>query len=254
MVYHLEGALASSLAARQARIDQHSCFLLATNALDDAQLPPQAVVAGYKGQGHAERGCRFLQAPPFFASSRYRKKPERIMALLMVMTGCVLVYAALESRIRTALKEQDATFPDHKGKPVQHPTARWVFHYFVGMHVLLIPGQWYPLVVHLTEKHQSLLRLLGKPYERWYRCIFTKMKGAVRNGGCYVADTDAKAQEEAPPFIWRMGETTRGPREYFAPPEGTHALLLGLRLQKTWVPHLGTCRETLEVTSAWQSV
>ena len=71
---------------------------------------------------------------------------------------------------------------------------------------------------------------------------------------CYVADTDAKAQEEAQPFIWRMGETTRGPHEYFAPPEGTHALLLGLRLQKTWVPHLGTCRETLEVTSAWQRV
>src|SRR5437764_4650795 len=35
---------------------------------------------------------------------------------------------------------------------------------------------------------------------------------------CYVADTDAKAQEEAQHFIWRMGETTRGPREYFAPP------------------------------------
>jgi alkanesulfonate monooxygenase SsuD/methylene tetrahydromethanopterin reductase-like flavin-dependent oxidoreductase (luciferase family) len=34
---------------------------------------------------------------------------------------------------------------------------------------------------------------------------------------CYVADNDAKAQEEAKHFIWRMGETTRGPREYFAP-------------------------------------
>jgi alkanesulfonate monooxygenase SsuD/methylene tetrahydromethanopterin reductase-like flavin-dependent oxidoreductase (luciferase family) len=35
---------------------------------------------------------------------------------------------------------------------------------------------------------------------------------------CYVADTDARAQQEAQHFIWRMGETTRGPREYFAPP------------------------------------
>jgi alkanesulfonate monooxygenase SsuD/methylene tetrahydromethanopterin reductase-like flavin-dependent oxidoreductase (luciferase family) len=35
---------------------------------------------------------------------------------------------------------------------------------------------------------------------------------------CYVADNEAKAQEEAKHFIWRMGETTRGPREYFAPP------------------------------------
>ena len=35
---------------------------------------------------------------------------------------------------------------------------------------------------------------------------------------CYVADNEAKAQEEARHFIWRMGETTRGPREYLAPP------------------------------------
>ena len=50
------------------------------------------------------------------------------MALLMVMTVCLLVYAALEYRIRTALKEHEATFPDQKGKRIQHPTARWVFH------------------------------------------------------------------------------------------------------------------------------
>ena len=54
------------------------------------------------------------------------------MALLMVMTICLLVYAALEYRIRTALKEHAATFPDQKGKRIQNPTARWVFHDFVG--------------------------------------------------------------------------------------------------------------------------
>jgi transposase len=64
------------------------------------------------------------------------------MALLMVMTGCLLVYAALAYRMRTALKDQGATFPHHQGTPVQNPTARWVFHYCGGIHVLLIPGPW----------------------------------------------------------------------------------------------------------------
>ena len=169
VVYQIDGALASSLAARQALLDQQRCFILATNELDHTQLPPHEVLEGYKGQGHAERGFRFLKDPQFFASSLYLKKPERIMALLMVMTVCLLVYAALEYRIRTALTDHDATFPNQKGKPVQNPTARWVFHYFMGIHVLIIPGQWYPLVVNLTEEHQSLLRLLGKPYERFYR-------------------------------------------------------------------------------------
>ena len=103
----------------------------------------------------------------FVASTLYLKRVERIMALLMVMTVCLLVYAALEYRIRTALQAHDATFPDQKGKPVQNPTARWVFHYFIGIHVLRIPGQWEPRVVHLTVEHQSLLRLLGKPSARW---------------------------------------------------------------------------------------
>ena len=169
VVYHLQGTLASRLAMRQALVEQHSCFILATNELDDRALSPQAVLTGYKGQAHAERGFRFLKDPCFLASSLYLKKPERIMALLMVMTVCLLVYAALEYRIRKALKDHDATFPNQKGQPVQNPTARWIFQYFVGIHVLLIPGQWEPLVVNLTEEHQSLLRLLGKPYARFYR-------------------------------------------------------------------------------------
>jgi transposase len=168
VVYSIEGALASQLAARQALIDRQSCFILATNELDTTQLPAQELLEGYKGQVHAERGFRFLKDPCFLASSLYLKKPERIMALLMVMTVCLLVYAALEYRIRQALKDHGATFPNQKGKPVQNPTARWVFHYFVGIHLLLIPQQW-PIVVNLTEEHQHLLQLLGDRYAGFYR-------------------------------------------------------------------------------------
>jgi transposase len=166
--YQVEGALASSLAARQMRITQQSCFILATNELDDQQLPPQELLDGYKGQSQAERGFRFLKDPQFLASSLYLKKPERIMALLMIMTVCLLVYAALEYRIRTALQDHGATFPDQKGKPTQTPTARWVFHYFVGIHVLFSPQQW-PIVINLTEEHQHLLQLLGERYAWFYR-------------------------------------------------------------------------------------
>jgi transposase len=167
-VYQLKGALAMRIATRQAHIDQHSCFILATNELDDTLLPPQELLAGYKGQAQAERGFRFLKDPQFLASTLYLKKPERIMALLMVMTVCLLVYAALEYRIRTTLKAHEAIFPDQKGKPIQNPTARWVFHYFVGMHVLYVPQQG-PIVLNLTEEHQHLLQLLGNRYAWFYR-------------------------------------------------------------------------------------
>ena len=168
VVYHSAGALASRVAARQARGDQQSCFILATNELDEALLPAPAVLDGSKGQAAAERGFRFLKDPQFLASSLYLTKPERIMALLMVMTVCLLVYAALEYRIRRALQEHGATFPDQKGKRIQHPTARWVFHYFVGIHVLYIPGQGL-FVLNLTDEHLHLLQLLGKRYAWFYR-------------------------------------------------------------------------------------
>ena len=89
------------------------------------------------------------------------------MALLMVMTVCLLVYAGLEYRIRKALREHAATFPDQKGKRIQHPKTRWVLQYLVGIHWLCQAGQW-PLVLNLTEEHQHLLRLLGQPYMQLY--------------------------------------------------------------------------------------
>jgi transposase len=168
IVSHIAGARASRLTDRQARVDQQSCFILATNELDEGLLSAQAGLDGYKGQAQADRGFRCLKDPQFLASSLSLKKPERIMALLMVMTVCLLVYAALEYRIRTALKEHAATFPDQKGKRIQTPTARWVFHYFVGIQVLYIPGQGL-MRLHLTDEHQHLLQLLGKRYAWFYR-------------------------------------------------------------------------------------
>jgi hypothetical protein len=163
VVYQIDGALASRVATHQALLDHHSRFILAINELDNTTLLPQELLDGYKGQARSERGFRFLKAPQFLAVSLYLKKPERIMALLMVMTVCLLVYAALEYRIRKALKDHGATFPNQKRQRVQNPTARGVFHYCAGIHLLCQAGEW-PLVLNLTEEHANLLRLLGKPY------------------------------------------------------------------------------------------
>lgn len=114
-----------------------------------------------------ERGFRFVNDPACWASSLDRKKPERILALLMVMTVGVLVYAALESRLRKTLKDQDATLPNQTGQPGQHPTARGVFPDGVGLHRLRIRGEG-AVVLHLNDPHQQRLRLLGRSYEALY--------------------------------------------------------------------------------------
>jgi hypothetical protein len=115
MVDQSAGALASSRAARQALIDQHSGFILATNARDATPRPPPQLLEGDTGQTPAERGCRFLKDPALLASALDRKTPERIMALVMVMTVCWLGYAALEYRIRQHCRGMTRRFPIHKG-------------------------------------------------------------------------------------------------------------------------------------------
>jgi transposase len=80
----------------------------------------------------------------------YLKSPKRIMALMMVMTLCLLVYAALEYRIRQALKQHDQTFPNQKGQPIHTPAARWVFQFFASIHLLAI-AQRQVLVLNMNE-------------------------------------------------------------------------------------------------------
>jgi transposase len=145
-------------------VRQHRGFILATHARDDRALSPQALRHAYQGQKYAERGLRFRNDPLLLASSLDLNKPARIMALLMVMPVCLLVYAALDYRIRTALTVHQATFPKQHGHHIQHPTARWGFQSRVGIPLLLLPGPW-PLVRNGTEAPQHLLRLLGDPDE-----------------------------------------------------------------------------------------
>jgi hypothetical protein len=145
VVSRIAGAWTSSRPVRQARMDPHRGVSLDTNARDDPPLAPQELWASSKGPSHAARGLRFWKAPPCFAASLYLKKPARLMALRMVMTVCFLGDAALESRLRQARKTPQAPVPEQQGKPVQNPTARWVFPSCVGMHLLRVSGQW-PLV------------------------------------------------------------------------------------------------------------
>ena len=170
--YHLSG----DVMIHQAGIDEARCrlgkFIIATNELDAGRLPTQAMLAHYTAQGiSVERGFRFLKDPLFFADSLFLKKPERIMALVMLMGLALLIYALAERLLRQALVANDETVPDQKGKPTQKPTMRWVFQAFEGIDVLsvwlherLVLRQ----VLNLRPVHQQIIRLLGSQVQKCY--------------------------------------------------------------------------------------
>ncbi len=170
--YHLSGEVSK----HQPGIDEAKRslgkFIIATNELDPQRLPASEMLANYTDQGiTVERGFRFLKDPLFFADSLFLKKPERIMALIMIMGLALLIYALAERQLRLALEQKHETIPDQKGKPTQKPTLRWVFQVFEGLDVLSVwsgDQQVLRQVLNLRPVHLQVLRLFGPQIEKCY--------------------------------------------------------------------------------------
>jgi hypothetical protein len=100
----------------------------------------------------------------------FPRKPERIVALSLVMVLCLLVYRLAEHRLREQLAATGQTIPSQVNKPTNRPTMRWVFQCFEGIDLLHSrPGQAVTLVLRVQPIHQQVLALLGPAYEEFYR-------------------------------------------------------------------------------------
>ncbi len=144
-------------------------FILATNRGEE--FTAEQALIDYKAQGSSvERGFRFLKDPMFFASGLYLKKPERVMALIMVMGLSLLVYSLAERHLRQQLRENEDTLPDQKGKPTQRITMRRVFQVFEGIDLLLLDQEAQPrrIVMNLSETHEKIIGFLGPAVKKYY--------------------------------------------------------------------------------------
>jgi transposase len=164
--YHITGQPYLCLKRVEEAKAHTGIFILATNDLSDT-LSMTELLTTYKSQQSVERGFRFLKSPDFLTASLFLKKPERIEALLMVMTCSLMIYAALEHRIRQGLKEQNRDIPDMKRKPTKNPTTRWVFQCFGGIHALQVDSG-PPMVIGLQAMHNTIIEVLGERYQRIY--------------------------------------------------------------------------------------
>lgn len=147
-------------------------FIIATNEMDSTRLSAQAMLENYKDQGvSVERGFRFLKDPLFFAHSLFLKKPERVMALLMIMGLSLLIYSLAERKLRQALQEMNLSIPSQTRKPTQKPTMRWVFLLFEGLDILLVKQNDEIVLRQLLNLHpvqEQVIRLLGPQVQYCY--------------------------------------------------------------------------------------
>lgn len=146
-------------------------FVVATNELNEDTLSDERIIEVYKDQNvSVERGFRFMKDPLFYADRLFLKKPERVMALIMIMTLSLLVYSLAERRIRAALKEEGAHIWNQKNKPTDNPTARWVFTIFEDVLLLYIHSENGVTVqaMNMRAEHEIVINSLGEHYRKMY--------------------------------------------------------------------------------------
>jgi transposase len=163
-------AVDEAAVAREAR--RKAAFVVATNVSDPAHLSDQELIRTYKEQHSVERGFTFLKDPLFLASSVFVKKPERIVALSLVMVLCLLVYRLAEHRLREQLAATGQTVPNQLKQPTDRPTMRWIFQCFEGVSLVTFqPPQGPPRqdVANLEPLHEQVAALLGPQCEKLYK-------------------------------------------------------------------------------------
>ena len=114
----------------------------------------------------------------FLASSVFVNKPERLVALSLVLVLRLLVCRVAEHRLHEQPAATGQTISsqvnqvNQVNKPTDRPTMRWVFQCFKGVDVLHIrhgPSPAVALVLRLRPLHQQVLVLLGPSYEQLYQ-------------------------------------------------------------------------------------
>lgn len=165
--YLLTGVLQYNEQQYEQEKEKLGYIILATNQTDESQMSAEALLNTYKNQSKVERAFRFLKDPNIVGSSLFVQKPERMMAILMIMTLCLLVYTALEYVTRFLLKKKNLSYKNQVGKQVQNPTMKWIFECFEGIHILYLPDK-QKMVLNLKERHEQIINLLGCVYSKYY--------------------------------------------------------------------------------------
>jgi transposase len=133
-------------------------FILATNR---EGMSAQQMLDTYKEQDKVERGFLFIKDKSFQCNRIYLQNPQRIDALMMIMTLSLLVYNLGQYQFREKLKTENATVPDQLGKPTQKPTLSWLFIMLRGISSAYIFGE-YIGTVNIGERELNIITLMGE--------------------------------------------------------------------------------------------
>ncbi|MEM9569685.1 MAG: IS1634 family transposase, partial [Bacteroidota bacterium] len=142
----------------------------ATNQLNKEELSDEEVLLEYKNQQKIERGFAFIKDNTFEVSSVFLKKESRMNALMAVMVLSLFTYRLAQYLLRKTLKEKEAYVPNQLKKPIQTPTAKWIFFLFRNIkflytnnkrHIKKANARNFGSVINLNPLLERIIRYFG---------------------------------------------------------------------------------------------
>jgi transposase len=161
--YRIQACLATHLEAVRAKKETLGRFIVATNQCDRGILDNHALLKQYKEQSCVESSFKFIKNDTFELDSIFLKTPERISALMMIMTLCLMVYNFAQAHLRQCLEENDETLPNQLGKPVKNPTLNWIAELMnvIAVVTIITNNQKQRIVTNLKPVHRRIIVYFG---------------------------------------------------------------------------------------------
>lgn len=169
--YRIEATISSNLIKIEQEKNRLGRFILATNVLDESELPDSEILNQYKSQTHVEAGFKFIKNNTFELSSVFLKSQKRIGALMMIMTLCLLVYNFAQYDLRRFLKNQNDVLPNQLGKPIKNPTMQWIFALLATISVVEIYEKdkiVQHIITNIQPLHKKIITFFGIHAKRIY--------------------------------------------------------------------------------------
>lgn len=145
-------------------------FILATNILDEAKLSCSELLQEYKAQSGTEASFKFIKNDSFEVDSIFLKTPERIVALMMVMTLCLMIYGLSEFDLRQTLQKREETVPNQLKKQTTKPSMQWVYFLFRSVNELSIQQSGFiqKIVINVNPLLKRIIDYFGIHAQRIY--------------------------------------------------------------------------------------
>ncbi len=168
--YRIDYTLATDLSKVEPHKQRLGRFILATNQLDSQQLMDANVLSQYKEQAKVEAGFKFIKDNAVELDSLFLKTPERIGALMMIMTLCLIVYNFAQYHLRQCQKVHDDVLPNQLGKPVQNPTLKWIAELMnvIAVVTIQLENTKQQIVTHVNQVYRKVIAYFGQSALRIY--------------------------------------------------------------------------------------